>query len=270
MSVDTDKLLPPVCEIARQAGVRIMEIYGKEFKIEKKDDNSPLTAADMASHRTIQAGLKHLTPAIPILSEESSEAPYAERSQWDCFWLIDPLDGTKEFIKRNDEFTVNIALIQNHAPILGVVLVPPTGLCYFAARGQGAFRQTPGQEAERISVRPVGKTAPIRVAGSRSHRGASLDEYLARLGEYDLVSVGSSIKFCLVAEGSADIYPRLGPTSEWDTAAAQCIVEEAGGRIVDTAGKRLAYNTRESLLNPHFLVLGDATRDWLTYLTDAE
>jgi 3'(2'), 5'-bisphosphate nucleotidase len=265
MSLSPEKLVQPVREIATEASAQIMDIYGKGFNVEQKSDNSPLTAADLSSHKVIVAGLERLTPAIPIVSEESSDVPYAERAGWEYFWLVDPLDGTKEFIKRNDEFTVNIALIQGHEPILGVVVVPVTGLCYFAARGQGAFRQRPGEAARRITVRSLTE-GPVRVVGSRSHRGASLDNFLARLGEHTLVTIGSSLKFCLVAEGNADVYPRLGPTSEWDTAAAQCIVEEAGGQVIDLEGKRLIYNTQESLLNPHFLVIGDSRHNWLNYL----
>lgn len=269
MSLSPEKLVQPVREIAAEAGARIMDIYGKGFNVEQKADNSPLTAADLSSHKAIVTGLERLTPAIPIVSEESSDVPYAERAGWEYFWLVDPLDGTKEFIKRNDEFTVNIALIQGHESILGVVVVPVTGLCYFAARGQGAFRQRPGEEAKRITVQSLTE-GPVRVVGSRSHRGASLDNFLVRLGEHTLVTIGSSLKFCLVAEGNADVYPRLGPTSEWDTAAAQCIVEEAGGQVIDLEGKRLTYNTHESLLNPQFLVIGDSRHHWLDYLSNIQ
>jgi 3'(2'), 5'-bisphosphate nucleotidase len=267
MSVATAVLLAPVTALAAEAGARILDIYATAFQVDEKDDQSPLTAADLASHQTLVAGLQQLTPDIPILSEESASIRFAERCRWERFWLVDPLDGTKEFIKRNGEFTVNIALIEAHQPVLGVVQIPVTGLCYFAARGQGAFRQEAGKTAERIQVRSL-PGGPIRVVGSRSHGGRNLDVYVARLGEHELVAIGSSLKFCLVAEGKADIYPRLGPTSEWDTAAAQCIVEEAGGRVISVSGERLAYNTKESLLNPYFLVYGDARHDWLQYLPE--
>ncbi len=262
---DLAALLEPVKAIATEAGERIMAVYGTSFDVEAKGDDSPLTAADLAAHESIVAGLGSLTPEIPVLSEESSHVPFAERAAWRCYWLVDPLDGTKEFIKRNGEFTVNIALIVEHEPVLGVVGVPARDLCYYAARGAGAFRQRDGAEPEPIRVRPLGP-GPVRVVGSRSHRGAALDAFVARLGEHALVPVGSSLKFCLVAEGGADIYPRLGPTSEWDTAAAQCVVEVAGGRVIDVKGRRLAYNTKESLLNPHFLVVADPARDWLACL----
>src|SRR5690606_6667279 len=182
-------------------------------------------------------------------------------------WLVDPLDGTREFVKRNGEFTVNIALIDDHQPILGVIIVPVTGLCYYACRGFGAFRQERGKTATRIQVRTRDMTRLV-VAGSRSHAGERLAAFLDRLGGYELVSMGSSLKSCLVAEGQADLYARLGPTSEWDTAAAHCIVDEAGGRITDTGMRPLRYNTKESLLNPAFFVSGDPAHDWSKYLTN--
>lgn len=264
MTDDPRHWLTTVCALAATAGDRIMDIYRTAFGVTEKEDRSPLTAADLASHQAIVAGLKQLTPTIPVLSEESAALPFAERRQWSRFWLIDPLDGTKEFIKRNGEFTVNIALIEGQEPVLGVVQVPVTGLCYFAARGEGAYRQRPGQSPERIQVCKV-PAGPVRVVGSRSHSGPEVAAFLAKLGEHSLVSIGSALKCCLVAEGSADVYPRLGLTSEWDTGAAQCVVEEAGGQVVAVTGERLRYN-KESLLNPYFLVFGDSRRDWLGYL----
>jgi 3'(2'), 5'-bisphosphate nucleotidase len=268
MTIDVKALLEPVKRIAAQAGERILKIYDTAFEVNKKADDSPLTTADLASHEIIVAGLQALTPDIPILSEESAALPFSERSQWNLFWLVDPLDGTKEFVKRNGEFTVNIALIQNHEPILGVVQIPVTGLCYFATRDQGAFRQAPDRPAQRIAISTLGEEAAVRVVGSRTHAGEKLQAFVARLGEHTFVPKGSSLKFCLVAEGKADIYPRLGPTSEWDTAAAQCVVEAAGGQVLTVSGERLSYNTKDSLLNPYFLVIGDASRQWLAYLSD--
>ncbi len=259
------ELLPAVIDIARQAGERILEIYHSEFAVEAKDDKSPLTEADMAAHHVIVAGLGRLTPDIPVLSEESAKIPFSERSTWRRYWLVDPLDGTKEFIKRNGEFTVNIALIEDHQPVLGVIVVPVSGLCYYAVRGQGAFRQAADGAPEPIHVRPLDLNHLV-VAGSRSHAGPALAGFLARLGSPQLISMGSSLKFCLVAEGKADLYPRLGPTSEWDTGAAQCIVEEAGGIVTDTAMRPLRYNTKESLLNPFFFVSADREHDWSQYL----
>jgi 3'(2'), 5'-bisphosphate nucleotidase len=251
--------------LAKQAGEQILQIYNTEFAVEEKDDKSPLTAADMASHTTIVAGLQRLTPGIPVLSEESASIPFAERSAWDSYWLIDPLDGTKEFIKRNGEFTVNIALIHAGVPVLGVVHVPVSGVTYAACEGQGAVKEVPGQGAQAIHVRKLGD-GPVAVVGSRSHQGDSLKAFLAKLGDHEIVSMGSSLKICLVAEGAADVYPRLGPTSEWDTAAAHCVVNQAGGHLTDLEMRPLRYNTKDSLLNPFFLVFGDDSQDWSKYL----
>lgn len=243
-----------------------MEVYDSEFAVSHKEDNSPLTEADMAAHDTIIEGLAQLTPDLPVLSEEAASIPFSERSSWDRYWLVDPLDGTREFVKRNGEFTVNIALIENHEATLGVIYSPVKEITYFAARGFGAWRKLPGQEPGQIHTRdkPANHTM---VAGSRSHRGDSLNAFLEQLGNYEIISMGSSLKSCLVAEGSADIYPRFGPTSEWDTAAAQCIVEEAGGSITTIDLKPLRYNTKDSLLNPHFVVIGDPDYRWSDYLS---
>ena len=262
--------LEPVVALAKEAGRRIMEIYPSEFRVGLKDDSSPLTAADLASHHCLAEGLAALHPHYPVLSEESKEQPYEERSAWETYWLIDPLDGTKEFIKHNGEFTVNVALIHRNTPVLGVVYAPAKELCYFAAEGCGAFRQAGASEPETIHVQPRTPDR-VRVVGSRSHGGEGLDTYLSRVGEHELVSIGSSLKLCLVAEGSADLYPRIGLTSEWDTAAAHCVVKEAGGEVVDLRGQPLRYNTKESLLNPYFLVFGDkSSRDWSGYAAEIE
>ncbi len=247
-------------DLARRAGDAILKVYDSDIAVQQKDDQSPLTEADLASHRTIVAGLGELTPEIPVLSEESKALPFETRQGWRRYWLIDPLDGTKEFIKRNGEFTVNIALIEHGEAVLGVVLVPVTGVVYYGLRDGGAFK------IEQGASRPIAVTpkcqSPVRVAGSRSHAGDSLQAFLDRLGPHEIVSMGSSLKLCLVAEGRADLYPRLGPTSEWDTAAAQAVVEAAGGRVTDTALQPLRYNTKDSLLNPHFLVFGDTEKAW--------
>lgn len=261
----SEKLIDDIIDLATEAGHRIMEIYDTDFDVEQKSDNSPLTAADMAAHHTIIAGLEKLTPGVPILSEESADIPFTERSQWLRYWLVDPLDGTREFVKRNGEFTVNIALIENHESVLGVVYTPVTGVTYYAARGCGAFKKLPDSAPVAIHTRRKAEDKSI-IAGSRSHRGDSLEAFLQRIGDYEIISMGSSLKSCLVAEGRADIYPRLGPTSEWDTAAAQCVVEEAGGRLTKTNLEPLRYNTKESLLNPHFLVFGDPDYDWSQFL----
>ena len=269
MNTENDELaglLEPVAALALKAGNEILTVYNsEEFSIQEKDDKSPLTAADLASHHAIVDGLTALTADIPVLSEESASLPFSERSSWQRYWLVDPLDGTREFIKRNGEFTVNIALIDAGVPVLSVVHVPVSGVSYLACKGQGAFKQEPGGERQPITVRKLAD-GPLMVVGSRSHRGDSLISFLEKLGEHDMVGMGSSLKLCLVAEGVADIYPRLGPTSEWDTAAAQCVVEQAGGFVTDTEMKPLRYNTKDSLLNPFFLVFGDDSRDWSAYL----
>ncbi|UCG72239.1 MAG: 3'(2'),5'-bisphosphate nucleotidase CysQ [Chromatiales bacterium] len=269
MDRDLRDLLDPVVQIARDAGREILEIYeSADFGVETKDDHSPLTAADRASHLLIVRELQALTPDIPVMSEESAAIPFEERAGWSEFWLVDPLDGTKEFIKRNGEFTVNIALIRDHDPVLGVVHVPARDEDYYGARGHGAFLRRAGGAAEAITARAE-SADPVRVVGSRSHRGASLEAFLDRVGPHEMVPMGSSLKICLVASGAADVYPRLGPTSEWDTAAAQAVVECAGGRVVDLEGRPIRYNTRAEVLNPYFLVYADTGRDWLDYAKGA-
>ena len=268
-SLDLKSLCDSCVEIAREAGRKILEVYDTEFDIEHKDDKSPLTNADMASHHTIVEALSALTPEIPILSEESAKLPFEERSRWGIYWLVDPLDGTREFIKRNGEFTVNIALINNHKSVLGVIHVPVLDIDYFAHEGGGAFKSEQGGEPLPISVKTPEDNRLV-VAGSRSHGSEEMQKYMANLAasyaDVDMLSMGSSLKFCLVAEGKADLYPRLGLTSEWDTAAAQCIVEQAGGYVTKTDMSALEYNTKDSLLNPFFFVFGDKQKDWSSFL----
>lgn len=268
-SADFNQYLPSVIDIAKRAGGNIMQVYNREFEITEKDDHTPLTEADMVAHNCIVAGLEALTPDIPVLSEESAKIPFAERQTWSRYWLVDPLDGTKEFIKRNGEFTVNIALIDNHDSVLGVIYVPVQKLSYYAVRGYGAYKQTDGKEAVKISSKKW-EGGALKVAGSRSHRGDSLDGMLEKIGDYEIISMGSSLKSCLVAEGVVHIYPRFGPTSEWDTGAAQCVVEEAGGRLTKMSFETLTYNTKDSLLNPWFFVAGDKDIDWQQYITDPD
>ncbi|MDY6946717.1 MAG: 3'(2'),5'-bisphosphate nucleotidase CysQ [Pseudomonadota bacterium] len=255
-----------VVQLAQRAGNAILSVYGEQFEVTHKTDESPLTQADLRAHEIISQGLRTLTPDVPVLSEEASDIPFEQRRQWPRYWLVDPLDGTKEFVSRNGEFTVNIALIDDHVPVLGVVHVPVTSTTYTGATGAGAFRQVDGQTPQPLRVRSPA-ASPLRIVGSRSHRGDTLDQYLPKLAPYEMIAVGSSLKFCLVAEGSADFYPRFGPTSEWDTAAAQAVVEAAGGAVVTTDGEQLRYNTKADLLNPHFLVYGDCRRDWLHLLS---
>ncbi|WP_404840844.1 3'(2'),5'-bisphosphate nucleotidase CysQ [Alkalilimnicola ehrlichii] len=238
----------------------------KPFRSRTQSGRLPLTAADRAAHAVISAGLQELTPTIPQLSEEGQLAGFEERRQWERYWLIDPLDGTKEFIKRNDEFTVNIALIENHKPVLGVVHAPALGTTYVGSP-TGAQRKRDGV-TETIRTRPLG--SPLTAVVSRSHRGERVDTLLERLPETTTTSVGSSLKFCLVAEGEADLYPRFGPTSEWDTGAAHCVVEAAGGLVCKADLSPLRYNAKESILNPDFLVIGDPNHDWASHLTGIE
>jgi 3'(2'), 5'-bisphosphate nucleotidase len=258
--------LPAIVSLAKQAGEAIMAVYRSgDVGATSKADESPLTLADLASHRTIVEGLTKLTPDIPALSEEAAEIPYAERSGWTRFWLVDPLDGTKEFIKRNGEFTVNIALIENGVPVLGVVYAPVLDVCYYAARDDGAYMQRGDAAAQAISVKRIADGESIKVVASRSHSDARTAALLERLGEHDCVSMGSSLKLCLVAAGEAHFYPRLGPTMEWDTAAAHAVVITAGGTVCDSAGAELRYN-KPDLHNPEFFVCHAAEKRLLDKL----
>jgi 3'(2'), 5'-bisphosphate nucleotidase len=257
-----------VGDIAVAAGQAILEVYRRQdIEVVQKEDSSPLTEADLASHRVIRDALADLTPDIPLLSEESADVEYAVRSRWREYWLVDPLDGTKEFVNRNDEFTVNIALIRDFEPAFGVVHVPVSGDTYSGIVGSGATRRPAAGDTEPIRVQQP-CASPVRVVGSRSHASPRLKEFLRKLGDFRLLSMGSSLKFCLVAEGRADFYPRLGPTSEWDTAAAHAVVLAAGGNVVTLDGRALQYNRKASYLNPEFLVIGDVDRDWLALFRD--
>ena len=260
--MDLKSFIEPGVALARQAGDAILEVYATDFDVQAKDDDSPLTQADLASHRIISSGLENLTPELPIISEESGLPPFEERRQWKTYWLIDPLDGTKEFVNKNDEFTVNIALIDAGRPLLGIVHVPVLAKTYLGCEGHGAeLRQGDGEpQSLRVAIESHN---PVRVVGSRSHRGSSLDAFLEHLNDYEMHPMGSSLKFCRVAEGAADVYPRLGPTSEWDTAAAQAVVEQAGGMVLELDGRPLAYNQKADILNPHFLVVGPQDYDWV-------
>ncbi len=262
---DLKELLDPVIQIAYQAGKVIMEVYDAGFSVEHKSDHTPVTEADMAANKIIESSLKELTPHLPILTEEVKPTSFSERQKWPRYWLIDPLDGTREFIKRNGEFTVNIALIDGDESVMGVVYAPVIGVIYYAAKGQGAFKQESTNTPEPIHVRENCAAKTI-VACGRSHPTEEIQRFLDNLGEHEIIRVGSALKSCLVAEGKADLYARLGPTSEWDTAAAQCVVEEAGGAITDTSMQRLRYNTKDELLNPHFFVAGDRFINWSDFL----
>ena len=260
MPLDLNELLNRVERIGLEAGDAVMSVYSREFSVEEKDDKSPLTEADKAAHDIIMAGLSALPGGIPVLSEEDADG-FAGADADGRYWLVDPLDGTREFIKRNGEFTVNIAMIENGKPVLGVVVAPALEVSYLAARGVGAFKVERGdtKRGERAPIRVAGQPgegATWRVVGSRSHPSPDLAAWLERLGRHDMVPMGSSLKLCLVAEGSADVYPRLGPTCLWDTGAAQAVVEQAGGRVETLEGQPLSYANPHEKLNPHFVVWG--------------
>jgi 3'(2'), 5'-bisphosphate nucleotidase len=253
-------LLAPVIELARRAGEVILPYWRADVAVVAKADASPVTAADIAAHHLLVAGLQALAPDIHVLSEEDADIPLSERATWKRWWLVDPLDGTKEFISGSEEFTVNIALIEEGRVVFGVVSMPTNNRCYFGGAGLGAWRSDDETHAAPISVRtapPAGEA--FTVVASRRHTSPEQEHLLAglseSLGDLQLTSVGSSLKFCLLAEGAADCYPRLAPTSQWDTAAAQGVLEGAGGEVLDLAGETFRYPSRESLLNPFFLAL---------------
>lgn len=266
MSANPEHLVGEVCRITREAAAAILDVYRKDFEVESKDDRSPLTEADLSAHHIIVDSLRKLTPGWPILSEESATIPWSERRQWTRYWLVDPLDGTREFIKRNGEFTVNIALIENGRPTLGVVQAPVTEEIAWATQGKGAWIAIGQGEARRCRTRP--RADPLVVAGSRSHGNPRLAEMMQRVGMHEITALGSSLKFLRIAAAEADLYVRLGPTSEWDTAAAQCVLEEAGGAVIDLDGNPLRYNGKESLLNPEFIACGDKGQDWARILAE--
>lgn len=247
-------LLPLAIKAAEKASEEILKVYHSgDFQAEAKGDRSPLTLADKNAHHTIVTILQSYN--LPILSEEGKTIPYSERRSWPYFWMVDPLDGTKEFIKRNDEFTVNIALIHRGVPVLGVVAVPVTGDVYYAAAGRGASLNRDGKEIRLPKREPLDlKRAGLRVVASRSHMNPETQKFIDSLTGAVLVSAGSSLKFMLLAEGKADVYPRYAPTMEWDTAAAHAVVSEVGMQVREYgSGKVLVYN-KENLLNPYFLV----------------
>ncbi|MGH8492760.1 MAG: 3'(2'),5'-bisphosphate nucleotidase CysQ [Moraxellaceae bacterium] len=269
-------LLPDVLALATAAGAEIMAIYRDESRwdVQHKEDDSPLTAADTVSNNVLVPGLHVLTPDIPVISEEGDENNFSDRLSWPRCWLVDPLDGTKEFIARNDEFSVNIALIENHEAVLGLVYSPVSGVAYMAARGAGAFRQKDGVAQRLLAADFPGRGETHHIVASRRHRGArdlAFCENVSRsMGPVELALAGSAFKICAVAEGAADAYPRFGATMEWDTAAGQVVVEEAGGALVDVKGRPFRYNQRASLRNNSFLVVGGNLPAWLPAWQAAE
>lgn len=253
-------LMAPVVELALQAGEAILPFWRVGVEVSAKSDDSPVTAADLAAHHLIVAGLTALDPDIPVLSEEDADIPQAVRAGWQRWWLVDPLDGTKEFISGSEEFTVNIALIENGRVVFGVVSMPTNGRFYVGGAGLGAWRCDKDGTPVSIQVRDVlGPGESFTVVASRRHSSPEQERLLAglsaSLGELQLANIGSSLKFCLLAEGAADCYPRLAPTSQWDTAAAQGVLEGAGGEVLDLQGEAFCYPARESLLNEFFLAL---------------
>lgn len=254
-----------VIALAEAAGRAIMAVYAKDFSVDFKDDRSPLTEADMASHHLLDDGLARLTPDIPVLSEESAEVPWATRREWTRLWLVDPLDGTREFVKKNGEFCICIALIEEGEPMLGVIHSPVTGATWSAERGQAAYRRDASGHERRLFVRsPAAR--PLRVAASRSHLDARTLAMLDQLPDAERLALGSAMKFGKLAEGAMDVYPRFGPTSEWDTAAGQCVLEAAGGAVLTMDGEPLRYNQRPTLLNGDFIALGDPALPWRNWI----
>jgi len=263
------KDMQAVVKLAQTVGEAVMEIYRQpgDILFQEKADASPLTIADQKADVLIASGLKALTPDIPVLSEECCDVSYAERAQWTRYWLVDPLDGTQEFLHRTGDFTINIALIDHHHPIMGVVYAPVRQWMYYALAGGLAYKSIAGGAPHAISTRVA--VEPLQVVASRRHGGEGLNPFLAQLPSYELVQMGSALKLCWVAEGQADIYPRFGLTSEWDTAAAQCILEAAGGAVVNLQGTPLQCNTRDSIQNPYFLAIGDRDYPWLSKMSSS-
>ncbi|PSV42784.1 3'(2'),5'-bisphosphate nucleotidase CysQ [Photobacterium indicum] len=268
--MELSHLIPSVVDIARASGQVILDIYQRgQFEKHIKEDNTPVTSADLAAHKLVVERLTELTPNIPVLSEEDATVPLKERSKWQRYWLVDPLDGTQEFIAGSGDFATIIALVEGNKPIMGVVYAPVSGVVYYAYSGKGAWKITPEGETVRISTHKHElPTQSIAVAISRRQDISAITNRLDPALNYELVPLGSAaLKACLVAEGAVDCYLRLGPTGEWDTAATQCIVEEAGGRIVNTHLNPLSYNERDTLENPNFITLGDESLPWANILT---
>jgi len=265
---DLENYLDTVIDIAHDAGELILEVYSDDFNVEIKGDGTPLTIADQRSHNLICSRLLELTPDIPILSEESDDIEYADRSRWRTYWLVDPLDGTKEFVKKSGEFTVNIALMHENQPVLGVVHTPVKEWTHWGVHARGAWKQV-GNAAKQQIFAQTYAGGKATIVASKSHGQAKLEQFLENFkkaeGDYDVSNMGSALKICLVAEGLGDIYPRLGLTSEWDTASADIIIREAGGKIIQPTGELLIYN-KENLLNPFFLAIGAGDYDWLPLL----
>lgn len=263
--MELSALLQPVIDIARESGRLILDIYQHgDFKLQIKSDDTPVTTADLVAHKFLTERLSKLTPNIPVLSEEDTRISFKERKNWTRYWLVDPLDGTQEFIAGTGDFSTMIALVENHQPVLGVVYSPVYDVFYYALKGKGAWKIMGNAEKTSLSVmKHMREATTLSIAISRRQDVKTIIECLASNRNYDFVPLGSaSLKSCLVAEGLVDCYLRLGPTGEWDTAATQCILEEAGGRILDLNLNPLSYNERDSLINPNFIALGDTGLPW--------
>lgn len=247
-------LLSDVIRIADAASVKVMNIYNTDFKVEYKADQSPITVADIAAHKLIMAELLELTPDIPVLSEEAANIPWLERQQWQRFWLVDPVDGTRDFTQRTGEFTVNIALIEQGEPVLGVVTAPALKEAFWGVKGEGAYKRDNTGKVREIYVSEPQQIT--RIVASKNHLNDETNAFIEKVGNHQLLQAGSSLKFCRIAEGAADVYPRLGPTSEWDTGAAQAVLVAAGGRVEKLDGTPLEYG-KEDVLNPHFIAMGN-------------
>lgn len=269
MQNNPKELLKPLLELVQKVGdvlIEIYETYKRDcvLEIRNKSDDSPVTEADWQSHDHIVTTLQKLTPDIPVLSEESAAIPNATRTAWKTYWLVDPLDGTRDFIEMTDEFTINIALIHHNKPILGIIYVPVIKTCYYSV-DEKSYKQLKNGETKLIRTNQQLSDMPTIVV-SRHHGTGNSKEFLGRLNNYRIIEAGSALKFGLIAEGAADVYPRLGPTSKWDTAAGQCIIEAAGGVLIDLKGDALSYNGGDPLLNPYFLALGSASFPWQSYI----
>jgi 3'(2'), 5'-bisphosphate nucleotidase len=252
-NLNNKELIEELISISKEAGDAILKVYNSDFYYQIKDDLSPLTEADKLSNQIIYKRLKRLSPGIPILSEEDSNINYKVRSKWEKYWLVDPLDGTKEFIKKNGEFTVNIALIQNTKPILGVIYVPISNETYWGSKKEGSF-YSDGQKTLKIKVRKKDNKC-LTILSSRSHPSVELHDFIKKFKEPEIIQKGSSLKLCLLAAGKGDIYPRLSPTSEWDIAAGHSILLGSGGNIYDLKGQQITYNKKSSFLNSDFLAV---------------
>ena len=265
-SINLPDLTEKIVKIAVSVGEKVCGYYERylrndSLQVDHKSDRSPVTEVDLFSHQMLEKQLQSLLPELPLISEEVDASPLAIRQTWQRFWMIDPLDGTREFLHKQNEFTINIALIENNEAVIGVICVPIAGECYLAYRGGGAFKQSKDQTRKKLTTRQFDSNH-FRILASRFHASNHLHEFLQKLPHHEVIHAGSALKFCWLAEGKADMYPRLSPTSEWDTAAGQCIVEEAGGQIVDMQFNRLRYNAHEDLLNPSFIAIADPGYDW--------